>query len=1382
MTSETDLGVPLKIGAYKVLARLGRGGMGEVYRGFDERLRRPVALKNVLTEDVQASHALERLRREARAIAQLNHPAIVQIYDWIEDDDGCWYVMELVEGRTLKAEIGKRALPVARVVALGCAIADALAASHQAGIVHRDLKADNVMIADSGRVKLLDFGLAKQLRQEAEVEDVSLTDAGKIIGSVSAMSPEQAAGEPIDERSDLFSLGILLYYAATGKSPFKRQTAMQTLTSICTVRQEPPAKLNSDVPPALSSLIDHLLEKEPARRPQRAEEVLARLRALAVELGVSEVDVDPTSSVASFERSAPTTPSASEATTAPREPAEMLSEPTAITEASTPAQQAGSWTDSFGQRTSERRQITVLSAGVETQSDPPLDPETLYELLPALDNLCREIAARWQCHLEEVRGHRLVLCFGYPLSHENETRRAVLAALDLTERVRQLGEELNRPLEARIGLETGLAVVAVQVGEERLLLGHILDLAHGLRDAAPPGSVLLGERTYGLVDRYFDCQEERAIELAGGAAKTSAHRVIEPLGESTAEHDLEFVARREELDLLLGRCRLARSGEGQVVLLSGSAGIGKSRLVRELESQLLSTGVKIWKLQGSPFTRSSAFSPVLDCLRRAFDLDITGVVEADDLTRLERFVTQVDLPRDEVVPYLATLLAVPLQDRYRPPDLGPRHLQARIQEVILSLWLASAQDRLLVLLVEDLQWIDPSTLDLLGMLIENASQTPVAAVLTCRTEWTSPWQQSTHLTRISLERLEDTDIEKLLINVAQCRQVSPEVCSVIGERTDGVPLYVEELTKALLEAGDLLIREDRLELAGPADHLTLPPTLRDSLASRLDRVGPARQLAQIAAVLGREFSYAQLAAVAEVPEKDLDSGLADLARSELVLRKGFGSRQRYFFKHALIQEAAYESLLAGERKQLHRRIADALEKLPEVSERQPERLARHLTEAGLSERAAGWWLKAAEQAISRSAHQQGIAQLETARELVEDLPPGPSRAALELSLATKLGAAAGVLKGYSAPEVREYWSRASELCSSMDDSPELFWVIWGLWSFHLVRAKLDAALELGRRLLRIAEAADDDGLRLVALGAVGQAHYFRGELVPAGKYLDLASKLDDSERRTSVASATGQDVGVVALAARALVLWHLGEDGKAVESSEAAIGLAERIDHSYSLAFARVFAARLHQSRRDLRATEDHARAVISLSQEKGYFWLTQGTFFLGCQAAAEADAGSEPATTARGQVLSGLEGYRMAGARLSLTYMLAQVAGMHLAFGEIDEAQECLDEAFAAMEKNRERFWEAELLRLRGQLLIAQERADQAGEPLRRAFDLAAERGDRAFELRAALSLGQWLVERGETLKARRLVGDAVGSRTADGAGIELEVAEAFLKSLNGA
>jgi predicted ATPase len=460
-----------------------------------------------------------------------------------------------------------------------------------------------------------------------------------------------------------------------------------------------------------------------------------------------------------------------------------------------------------------------------------------------------------------------------------------------------------------------------------------------------------------------------------------------------------------------------------------------------------------------------------------------------------------------------------------------------------------------------------------------------------------------------------------------------------------------------------------------------------------------------------------------------------------------GSRRSYQFQHVLIRDAAYETLYTAERRELHGRVAEVLLEDAEVGQRAPERLAHHLSASGDEAGAVEWWLRAGERAIAHSAHREGCDHLERGLAIVRSLPSSRDRDRQELAFLTHLGAASSVLRGYSATEVEQTWDRAQDLCRSLTTSPQLFWVVWGSWSFHLVRGELRKALELGSWLVSMAQSLGDSSLGLVAHGTLGLARYFLGDLGAARQALETARELDDPQRGHLIASASGQDAGVVVHATHALVLWHLGDDEGAVAASRAAVALAERVGSSYSLAFAHVYAARLHQSRRDLEALRHHAGEVMRLSGEKGYFWLVQGQFFLACGIGETArrsqreGAEDEAAGLYREAILALSEafaGYRGVGARVSSTYMLAQWAELHLWAGEPEMARERLAQGFELLEEGEEGYWRPELWRLEGLLRRAEGRGSEAREALDKALELARESGDRAFEARVLEALGE--------------------------------------------
>jgi serine/threonine protein kinase/tetratricopeptide (TPR) repeat protein len=1319
-----DVLLGTKIRQFRFLRVLGEGGMGKLYVGFDENLRREVAIKTIRGRQWRKSRKRALFLREARILSQLEHPNICRIYEYIEGETNDFLVLELIRGKTL-AQVLREDLEEAQKLRIAEQIAEALMAAHSQSVIHCDLKPMNIMLTDGGQAKVLDFGIARTLGWRASRVEESgkklagmtsgVFDAmeGKVLGTPGYMSPEQTRGEEVTAPTDIYALSLVLQELFTGRPAYDKHLSLETLGSRMAVGQTAPLR---GLVPELTTLLEHMRAFSPSDRPT-ASEVAGRLQWLTAvhSVGFSESGVISN----------------------PLQPLE------------TGAAQEEGWLQAPapGEKRGERRLVTVVSVELIASRGNPPDSQPVGESLEEFKELALEIAKRWEGHLERVAESRLVLCFGYPSSREGEARRAVLAALELSEGVAQMAEGMADGPALLIGLHTGLGVVSSVGGEERLRLGPTRALADTVCRKAAPGEVMLTDATHRLVDRSFRFREVPSPEFAENEQVKTIYQVLEAR-DGPADDVFEMVSRREELDLLLGRWRLAQQGEGQGVLLIGAAGIGKSRLVREFVGQVAAGGAQIWSFHGSPEARSSPLQPVFQPLRQALGLDSHGDGQSD-LGQIETVLRGLELEPSEVLPYLAPILSLVLDERYQVPDLGPQRLKRKIQESLLSVFLGSAVESPRVLLVEDLHWLDPSTLELLGLLLEEVESTPLLMVLTTRPEFEIPWtRQAALFTQILLKPLTAEETRVLVEGIVGSHSVEQGVHRLIAERTDGVPLFIEELTRDLVESEKLVERQGKWSFVSSAERLDLPVTLRDSLSARLDRLGPARSIAQVAAVLGRTFTIGLLASVADAESNDLQRAVDQLVRSGLLLRKGIGARRQYLFKHVLIREAAYESLFAKERRRLHRRVAEALEGSLEVREQAPEQLAHHLTEAGDARRATEWWLLAGEKAISHSAHREGCIHLGHGLEEICKRAPGKERDRHELAFLIQLGAASSVLRGYAAPEVERTWNRAQDLCQNLTTSPQLFWVVWGVWSYHVVRAELTKAVDLAGWLLGMAEGLGSFELRLVANQTLGLVHYFLGDMETARTYLDTAIELDDPQRDHAISSASGQDAGVVVLATRALVHWHLDEAEAGERSIAAAIALAERLEHTYSIAFANVYAARFYQSCGNLEMVGEHAHTVVDLSLERGYFWLSQGHFFLGCRAAemarrqrTEEGEGAEPCALleeASNALRVGEESYQAAGARLSLTYMLAQVVEYHLLANEVGEGNARLNEAFEILSEGGERFWEADLLRLRGELLLLGNRREEARQVFLGALDLAQQRGHRAFELRIEKALAR--------------------------------------------
>ncbi|HEY2293812.1 MAG TPA: protein kinase, partial [Thermoanaerobaculia bacterium] len=827
---------PERLGPYRLDQLLGSGGMGAVWRAWDERLERWVALKQIRA-DVTVRHGRERLRREARAVARLSHPAIVHVYDILEGADGDWIVMELVEGGTLRSLLDEEgALPPARAVRLCREIAEGLAEAHAQGILHRDLKTSNVIVGPSGRAKILDFGLAKEIPREGdpEIQELTASTPGVILGTAFAMSPEQVLGSPLDERSDLFSLGSLFYEMLTGEAPFKAESATLSITRVLHHRVPPLHQSHPELPPDVCDLVDWLLQKEPLHRPQSAVQVIAALGSAA---GVSSPGPAPARR---------------------RAPRADLVDSTAVTLIEPMARSV--MDEESRQSSGERRTVTlVCCALVQTDRAPgdsgALDVEVLSEALASFEGLAREVCRELDGSLGAVLNRMLWLCFGYPRAHEDYAERALRAARLLQERFAALPAAAAHRLAVRAGVHTGPAVVVTRpLTGQSLQPGDTFDVAMAIQSQLPAGQIAVSAASRQLLGRRFATRPLPPVYVKDLDTTVEVYELGPSLEPGSREGGAlsPLVNREAEMQILLDRFRLARAGEGQAVLIAGEAGIGKSRLVRAL-GERLAAETPVWlSTHGSVFAQNTPLSPIVYLLSRAIFLLDGGAGSSGEerLHRLEEILDGYGLPRPDHVPFLGALLSVPTEARYPPLVLSPEAWRKRTLAAILALLGAMAERQPVVLVIEDLHWIDPSTLELLDLLMAEISVLSLLLVATFRPEFSAPWRHQTAVTQLNLGGLSEAHTAELIERVSEGKRLPAEVQREIVARTDGIPLFVEELTKTVLE-GDVTLRK-------PSG---IPLTLGGSLLARLDRLGEAKAVAQLAAVIGRSFTLEQLEAL-----------------------------------------------------------------------------------------------------------------------------------------------------------------------------------------------------------------------------------------------------------------------------------------------------------------------------------------------------------------------------------------------------------------------------------------------------------------------------------------------------------------------------------------
>ena len=1051
----------------------------------------------------------------------------------------------------------------------------------------------------------------------------------------------------------------------------------------------------------------------------------------------------------------------------------------------------------------ERRQLTVLFCDLvdSTRLASQLDPEELREVVQAYQATCAKVIARFEGHIAQYLGDGLLVYFGYPQAHEEDAQRAVHTGLAILEAMGRLNTHLEQErrvrLAVRLGIHTGLVVVG-EMGsgdrQEQLALGETPNLAARLQGIATPNTLVISAATFQLLGGFFACQPLGTPLLKGLAQPLAVYRV---LYESMARSRLEaagsagltpLVGREQEVELLLERWAQVKNGTGQVVLLSGEAGIGKSRLVQVLKEHV-ATEPQAWltPCQCSPYYQHSALYPWIDLLERValrFDREESP---QQKLGKLEGFLVQYGLPLAEAVPLFASLLSLPLTTAdYAPLHVPPEQQKQRTLHTLLTILLRIAAQQPVLFVMEDLHWVDPSTLELLSLLVDQGPTARILALWTFRPDFRPPWTGRSHLTQVALHRLTRPQAAEIVRRVAHGKALPPEVVEQIVAKTDGVPLFVEELTKMVLESTLLQEREERYELTGPLPPLAIPATLHDSLMARLDRLAAVKGLAQLGATLGREFSYTLLQTVSPWDEATLRRGLHQLVEAEFLYQRGVPPQATYLFKHALLQEAAYQSLLRSTRQQHHQHIAQVLEtRFPELCETQPELLAHHYTEAGLMTQAIPYWQRAGQRAIQRSANVEAIAHLTRGLDILKTLPDTPERAQQELDVQTTLGPALAVTKGHAAPEVLQAYARARELCQQVGETPQLFQVLRGLWYFYLFRMELQTARDLGEHLLTLAQQVGDPALRLEGHRALANTLNYLGEFDASQAHFAQAIALYDPQQHHAHAFSYGEDPGVVCCAYAAVTLWWLGYPDQALQRSHEALTLAQELAHPYSLGYALFWAALLHQFRGEGQLTRKWAEALIALATEHGFaLWIAGGTVMRGwalSQRSHEPGAGQRQGEEGRAQIHQGLAAWGATGAKVIRPYGLTLLAEASAQVGQCEVGLTLLAEALAVIDETGEHRWEAELHRLTGEFLLARTPDDHAEAEacFQQALDIARHQQAKSWELRAAMSLACLWQQQGKRAEAQALLAPIYDWFTEGFDTADLQEAKALLEVL---
>ena len=1032
----------------------------------------------------------------------------------------------------------------------------------------------------------------------------------------------------------------------------------------------------------------------------------------------------------------------------------------------------------------ERRQLTVLFCDMVgfTELASRLDPEILQKVIRAYEDACAVCITRYDGYVFQRLGDGIVAFFGYPLAHEGEAERAIHAGLAIIDSLAGLEVADVGRLSVRIGIATGMVVVS---SVEKSAVGETMNLASRLQGIAPVGAIIVSERVRQLAGGRFVIASLGEQTLKGIHRPTAAHRIVgvsevaSRFEAATQEGLTAMVGRDQEIGLLLDRWQQAQGGEGQVVLLSGEPGIGKSRVLNALRERLEANGANTLRFQCSPYYTTSAFYPSIDNFERAlkYARDETTESKLDKLEAL--IVTRYGRPRDDVR-YIAAMLSIPFEARYGHVNMSPQRFKDETLRFLADLSEAAARKQPTVMLFEDAHWADPTTLEVLDLLIDRVKGFPLLIVLTHRPEFQSRWSSQGHVAALNLSKLTKAQSSAIVSNLAQGNALPGNLLEQILTKTDGVPLYVEELTKSILESGEIKEAGDPYKHTGTTHGVSIPASLRDSLMSRLDRFAPIKEIAQIGSVIGREFSYELIHAVAPRTSAELDQALSQLTDSGLASRRGTPPEAHYTFKHALVQDAAYDSLLKSRRRELHGKIARVLEEsFPASKDAKPELLAHHFGAAGMAQVAIDYWLRAAKRAADRSTYREALDQLDAGTTLLESLPAGRERTLSQLRLQLQRAAALLASKGYSATETGSAWAAARELSDQLgDDVRETFSALLGISVFHVSRGELLKAEETAREMLRRADKINDPALLMVAHNRLGTALSFRGALQEADQHFAHAVRLYDPIRDRESYSLAGSDFKAISLAHQSPTLHLLGYPDRALAANREAINHAESLGHAHGVAATMWLVLLLAMLRREPSRVLEHAKRMMTLSDQHGFpLWCGSSKFASGV---ALVDLGA----TAQGMDLirTWLDWTKAMVHRVNRTFYISALAAGEAVSKQWEAAANRLDEATSEVEVTDERWYEAEIHRLKGEFLLARDRvamAAQAEVCFDQSLSVARAQSAKTWELRTAMSLAKLWQSQGRREDAHGLLAPIYGWFTEGFDTVDLKEAKALLKEL---
>jgi class 3 adenylate cyclase/predicted ATPase len=1007
-------------------------------------------------------------------------------------------------------------------------------------------------------------------------------------------------------------------------------------------------------------------------------------------------------------------------------------------------------------REAEFRQITVMFCDLvgSTQLSEKLDPEDLQKLIDAYRRECSTAIRRYGGEVARYFGDGVMAFFGWPYAHEDDAARAVHAALEIVSGVTKISGPVN--LACRVGVCSGPVVVGEIANSTASwsmdAVGETPNIAARLQTLAAINTVLISESTKRLVSAVFDLQDLGLLELKGVTEPVHVYRVLAAKSAGSrfeAAHSgslTPLIGRSSELGLLLDRWKKVKEGDGQVILLSGIPGVGKSRLLHELKLHIQHEPHILLHHQCSPYHSQSAFFPVIEQIEKAAQLTAREA-DADKIAKLKAYLPRLTNNSVEPVLLIANLLSVSTENHHELSELTPQQIKNRTISTLVDMLLAFSLQRPTLCIFEDAHWLDPSTLELLDLIISRIGRARVLLIVSCRPEFRAPWIAHANITIHSLTRLSQTEVRTLIRDLLKGRSISEELVDQIIEKADGVPLFIEELTSSTLSAPQAT--------SGHATQpalLRVPETLSDALMERLDRVAPSRRVVQIAAVIGREFSYDLLAAASRLNEEDMVSVLSQLEQADIIYRVGISPSVRFAFKHVLLRDAIYDSLLRSKRQQVHSDIAAILKNdYPELVGNQPELLAYHYQEAGNHQLAIGCWFESGQRALAHSANIEAIANFRKALQLLNALPEMPERTKQEVDIQLALGIPLIAVQGYASAETREAFLRARTLCLQLGNIPEYFQALFGLWGHSWMSGKNDEALHMADEFLSRSRALSDPVPLMVAYRVMGSTLLTIGEFRSSANHFEEAIRLSLSKGKQPLYNLYMVEPQAASLLLLSWDLWFLGYPDQSLSRVSEALALAQDLGHPYTVAFAHYMTSVVHLLRGDAARALESAERSFEMSQEQRFsLYMTLSRISRG-RALGDLSRLGE----ARAEIELGIDEARRSGVGYMLPMMESWLAEVHAKAGENETALSIVERALSNIGDVTGRAWEAELHRQRAQILFVLDpsKVREAESCLKKSIEVARGQSAKSLELRAATSLAELWRTQGRLDEARALL-----------------------------